>query len=151
MSNFSHGNGQVTSKIFGYTVTGGMQVLTPSATVWLIRKMSLEQEFLARGNLHEHFWRKKKKQPLIFFYLLFLLQAPVRWALGIFLQFSVPHCFRFCPFFKGDFYGPFPLHWGKAEVFPLQWSITTLHSTLGKKKNTFLRVISSPHHRQNMF
>lgn len=149
MNNFSHGNGQVTSKTFGYIVTGGMQVLTPSATAWPMRDMGLAQEFLARGNLHEHFWRKKKS--LTFFYLLYLLQAPVRWALGTFLRSSVPHCFWFCPFFKGTVHDPFPLHLGKEEVFPSQRSITTLHSILGKKKNTFLRVISSLHHRQNMF
>lgn len=38
-------------------------MLTPSATM---RLMGLAQEFLAKGNLHEHFWRmKKKKKPNI--------------------------------------------------------------------------------------
>lgn len=91
MNNCSPCSGQVTPKIFGYIVIGGMQVLTPSGTARLMRKMGLAQEFLARGNLDEHFWRKKKSST--FFYLLFLLQALVRRALGIFLQFSVPHCF----------------------------------------------------------
>lgn len=151
MNNFSHGNGQVTSKIFGYIVTGGMQVLTSSSTAWLLRKIDLAQEFLARGDFHEHFWREKKI--LNIFLVSLSPPGPSEASTWHFSSGLCPSLLLILSLLQRNtrFYDPFPLHLGKKEVFPLQWSITTVHSILGNKKNTFLRVISSPHHRQSKF
>lgn len=131
MNNFSHGNGQVTSKIFGYIVTGGMQVLTPSSTAWLLRKKGMAQEFLARDDLHEYFWRTEKKILNIFLASL----SPSGPSEVSTLYFSSSLLLILSLLQRNThFYDPFPLHWGKEEVFPLHRSITTLHSILGKKK-----------------
>lgn len=130
MNNFSHGNGQVTSKILGYIVTGGMQLLTRSATAWLMRDIGLAQEFLARGNLHEHFWRKKKILNILLSSL--SLPGPSAVSAWYFSSILCPSLLLISSLLRRNFYDPFPLHLGKEEVFPSH--LTTLHSILGKKK-----------------
>lgn len=148
MNNFSPGNGQVTSKIFGYIVTGGMRALTPSATAWLMRKTALAQEFLTRGKFHAHFRRTKK----ILSILLSSLSPPGPSEASTW-YFSSVLCPPLLPILSllqrnTHFNDPFPLHWGKEEV-----AVKHHHTPqyFRKEKNTFLRVVSSPHHRQNMF
>lgn len=120
MNNCSPCSGQVTPKIFGYIVISGMQVLTPSGTARLMRKMGLAQEFLARGNLDEHFWRKKK----ILNILLSSLSppGPSEKSTWYFSSVLCPSLLLILSLLQRSthFYDPFPLHWGKEEVFPLQ-------------------------------
>lgn len=151
MNNFSHGNGQLTSKIFVIQSHWWHASVNPSINSMTTEKNRLGTRIFSQRQFTWVFLENKK------FLNIFLAPlsppGPSEVSTWYFSSVLCPSLLLILSLLQRSthFYGPFPPQWGKEEVFPLHRSIPTLHSILGKKKTTFLRVISSTHHRQNMF